>query len=228
MNSVIIVAAGKGKRMNKDINKQYIKLLDKEIIYYTISAFDKNENIDEIIVVISENEKDYFYENILNKYNFTKSIKVVFGGKERQDSVLSGIKALDKMCKIVLIHDGARPFIDNNIIDSVIRETKEHKAVVVGVPVKDTIKVIDEKNYIKTTPERKFLWAVQTPQAFDVDILKESYKKAYKDNYYGTDDSMIVERCSYKVKMILGSYENIKITTEEDLYIGEEILKRRR
>ncbi|OPJ54926.1 2-C-methyl-D-erythritol 4-phosphate cytidylyltransferase [Alkalithermobacter paradoxus] len=227
MNSAIIVAAGKGKRMNKDINKQYIKLMDKEIIYYTISAFDNNTNINEIIVVISKDEEEYFKSNILNKYKFSKNIKIAYGGKERQDSVYNGLKLLSDNSEIVLIHDGARPFISDNIINDVIRETKDKKAVVVGVPVKDTIKIVDENEYVKDTPHRNLLWSVQTPQSFHVNIIKEAYNNAYKDNYYGTDDSMIVERYGYKVKMLFGSYENIKITTGEDLYIGEEILRRR-
>ncbi len=227
MNSVIIVAAGKGKRMNVDINKQYIKLRDKEIIAYAMAAFDKNKEIDEIVVVIRKEEERFFMEHILNKYKFNKKIKIAYGGVERQDSVYNGLKKISNACEIVFIHDGARPFVSEEIIQNMIKEVKENKAVVVGVPVKDTIKVVDEENIINRTPERKYIWAVQTPQGFEYDLIKKAYEKAYEENYYGTDDAMLVEKLGYPVKMIMGSYENIKITTKEDISFGEEILRRR-
>ena len=224
MNGVVIVAAGTGTRMNMGINKQFIKLEGKEIIYYTIEKFYRNENIEDIVVVVKEEEAEFFRKKILDKYNF-KNIKIAYGGKERQDSVYNGLKSLDKNCDIVLIHDGARPFVSDKIINKSIEEAKENKAVVVGVPVKDTIKVIDNNNNIVDTPNRSLLWAVQTPQTFDYNLLIKSYEDAFKDNFYGTDDAMLVERIGYKVKMVEGSYNNIKITTQEDLNLGNQILK---
>lgn len=223
MNGVVIVAAGTGSRMNMGINKQFIKLEGKEIIAYTIEKFYNNSNIEDIVVVVKEDESDFFKKEILDKYNF-KNIKIAYGGKERQDSVYNGLKLLDKKCHFVLIHDGARPFVSDKIIDNCIKEAKNHKAVVVGVPVKDTIKVIDKDKYIVDTPNRSVLWAVQTPQTFDYNILIDSYKDAFKNGFYGTDDAMLVERIGYKVKMVEGSYNNIKITTQEDLNIGSQIL----
>ena len=224
MNGVIIVAAGSGSRMNMGINKQFIKLKDKEIIVYTLEKFYKHKNIDEIVVVVKEQEAEFFKKEIIDKYNF-KNIKIAYGGKERQNSVYNGLKMLDKKCDIVLVHDGARPFISEQLIDSCIEEAKSHNAVVVGVPVKDTIKVINEDNDIVDTPERSKLWAVQTPQTFNYDILVKSYEDAFENKFYGTDDAMLVERIGYKVKMIEGSYNNIKITTQEDLNIGTQILQ---
>ena len=224
MNGVVIVAAGTGSRMNMGINKQFIKLEGKEIIYYTIEKFYKNENIDDIVVVVKEEEAEFFRKEILDKYNF-KNIKLAYGGKERQDSVYNGLKSLDKECNIVLIHDGARPFVSNKIINKSIEEAKENKAIVVGVPVKDTIKVIDNDKNIVDTPNRSLLWAVQTPQTFDYNLIIKSYEDAFKDGFYGTDDAMLVERIGYKVKMVEGSYNNIKITTQEDLGLGSQILK---
>ena len=224
MNGVVIVAAGTGSRMNMGINKQFIKLEGKEIIYYTIEKFYRNENIDDIVVVVKEEEAEFFRKEILDKYNF-KNIKLAYGGKERQDSVYNGLKSLDKECNIVLIHDGARPFVSNKIINKSIEEAKENKAIVVGVPVKDTIKVIDNDKNIIDTPNRNVLWAVQTPQTFDYNLLIKSYEDAFKDGFYGTDDAMLVERIGYKVKMVEGSYNNIKITTQEDLGLGSQILK---
>ena len=224
MNGVVIVPAGTGSRMNMGINKQFIKLEGKEIIAYTIEKFYNNSNIEDIVVVVKEDESEFFKKEILDKYNF-KNVKIAYGGKERQDSVYNGLKLLDEKCDVVLIHDGARPFVSDKIIDKSIEEAKEHKAIVVGVPVKDTIKVIDNDKNIVDTPNRSVLWAVQTPQTFDYNILIDAYKDAFKNKFYGTDDAMLVERIGYKVKMLEGSYNNIKITTQEDLNIGSQILR---
>ena len=224
MNGVVIVAAGTGSRMNMGINKQFIKLEGKEIIAYTIEKFYNNSNIEDIVVVVKEDESEFFKKEILDKYNF-KNVKIAYGGKERQDSVYNGLKLLDEKCDVVLIHDGARPFVSDKIIDKSIEEAKEHKAIVVGVPVKDTIKVIDNDKNIVDTPNRSVLWAVQTPQTFDYNILIDAYKDAFKNKFYGTDDAMLVERIGYKVKMLEGSYNNIKITKQEDLNIGSQILR---
>ena len=225
MNGVVIVAAGSGSRMKRDINKQFIKLDGKEIIAYTIEKFYKSEDIDDIVIVIKENEEKYFIENIINKYGFD-NIKLAYGGKERQDSVYNGIKKLNRNCEIVLIHDGARPFVNENIIKNSIKEAKENNAVVVGVPVKDTIKVVDSNGNIVDTPNRSLLWSVQTPQSFKYEIITKAYEYAYSNDYYGTDDAMLVEHIGYNVKMIEGSYDNIKITTEEDLHFGIQILNK--
>lgn len=226
MNAVVIVAAGTGSRMNAGINKQFIKLKNKEIIAYTIEAFYNNENIDDIVVVIKEEEESYFVENILAKYNL-QNIKLAYGGKERQDSVYNGLKKLNEDCDVVLVHDGARPFVNDEIINKSIEESKKHKAIVIGVKVKDTIKVVDDNNTIIDTPNRNTLWAVQTPQAFDYKLLIKAYKSAYNNNYYGTDDAMLVENIGYNIKIIEGTYENIKVTTPEDLSFGEQILNNR-
>ena len=225
MNGVVIVAAGSGSRMKRDINKQFIKLDGKEIIAYTIEKFYKSEDIDDIVIVIKENEEKYFIENIINKYGFD-NIKLAYGGKERQDSVYNGIKKLNRNCEIVLIHDGARPFVNEDIIKNSIEEAKENNAVVVGVPVKDTIKVVDSDGNIVDTPNRSLLWSVQTPQSVIYDIITKAYEYAYSNDYYGTDDAMLVEHIGYNVKMIEGSYDNIKITTEEDLHFGIQILNK--
>lgn len=226
MNSVIIVAAGSGKRMNLDINKQYIKIDGKEVIAHTIEVFYNNENIDEIIVCIKKEEESFFKTEILNKYNF-ENIKIAYGGKERQDSIYNGLKKLDSNSDIVLIHDGARPFVSHAIINNVIEETKDKKAVVVGVPVKDTIKVVDD-GIVKDTPSREKLWSAQTPQTFEKDLIVRAYENAYKNNFYGTDDSMLVEFLGQEVKMVLGSYENIKITNPEDINVAKQILELRK
>lgn len=224
MNSVVIVSAGKGSRMKADINKQFLKIGDKEVIAHTIDKFYNNKNIGEIIIVVREDEKEFFQENIINKYGY-KNIKIAFGGKERQDSVYNGLKEADEKCEIVLIHDGARPFVTNEIIDKSIEGAKEYKSTIVGVPVKDTIKIVDENKDVCDTPNRSRLWAIQTPQVFDYSLIVKAHEKAKNNKYYGTDDSMLMEYLGYDVKVIEGSYDNIKITTPEDLKIAEEILR---
>lgn len=224
MNSVVIVSAGRGSRMKADINKQFLKLQNKEVIAHTIDKFYNNENIGEIIVVVREDEAEFFKINIIEKYGY-KNIKIAFGGSERQDSVYNGLKMVDENCKIVLIHDGARPFVNNETIDSAIESAKENKCVIVGVPVKDTIKVIDENNNVCDTPDRSTLWSIQTPQVFDYSLIMKAHEKAREDNYYGTDDSMLMEYFGQKVKVVEGSYNNIKITTPEDLILGEYLVR---
>ncbi len=223
MNSVIIVCGGSGSRMKANVNKQFLKIKDKEIVAHTIDKFYDNEDIDEIILVIKKEEQNYFDENIIRKYGY-KNIKFAFGGKERQDSVYSGIKCVDEKSEIILVHDGARPFVSREIIKNSIKYAKEKDAVIVCVKVKDTIKIIDgDKVY--STPKRDNLISVQTPQVFKKEILKSSYEKAFDEGFYGTDDSSLVERTGREVFIVDGSYENIKITTPEDLIIGENLIK---
>ena len=224
MNSVVIVSAGRGSRMKTDVNKQFLKIGDKEVIAHTIDEFYNNKNIGEIIIVVREDEKEFFQENIINKYGY-KNIKIAFGGKERQDSVYNGLKQVDEKCKIVLIHDGARPLVTNEIIEKSIECVKECNSAIVGVPVKETIKIVNEDNEVCDTPNRSTLWSIQTPQVFDYALIIKAHEKAKYDKYYGTDDSMLMEYLGYNVKVVEGSYNNIKITTPEDLKIAEEILR---
>lgn len=223
--SVIIAAAGMSNRMGSKINKQFISINNKPILAHTIEKFEKCKYVDEIIVVAKEREIDYCRKEIVRRYRFNKVSAIVKGGKERQDSVYNGILALNEKSDIVLSHDGARPFVKlKNIIDGIDGALK-YGACVIGVPVKDTIKVVGDHKDIDKTPKRDVLWAAQTPQCFKKDIIMEGYRKAIEDKFVGTDDSVLIERLGLDVKMIMGSYENIKITTPEDLIIAESILK---
>ena len=223
--SVIVAAAGMSNRMGSKINKQFISINNKPILVHTLEKFEKCTYVDEIILVAKEDEIDYCRKEIVKRYNLNKVSKIIRGGKERQDSVYNGILALDEKTDIVLSHDGARPFVKiENIIDG-IKGAYRHGACVVGVPVKDTIKVVESSNGIMETPKRDMLWAAQTPQCFKKEIIQEGYRKAIEDSYIGTDDSGLVERMGIDVKMIMGSYENIKITTPEDLILAESILQ---
>ena len=223
--SVIIAAAGMSNRMGSKINKQFIWIEGKPILAHTIDKFEKCRYIDEIIIVSKEEEIDYCRKEIVKKYKFKKVSNIIRGGKERQDSVYNGILALNEKTDIVLTHDGARPFIEIESIEDGIKGVLEFDACVIGVPVTDTIKVVSEDNTIKNTPDRSIIWAAQTPQCFRKDILIKGYEKAIKDRYFATDDSSIVENIGIKVKMIMGNYKNIKITTPEDIIIAESLFK---
>jgi len=225
--SVIIAAAGMSNRMGSKINKQFISIDNKPILAHTLEKFEKCKYIDEIIVVSKEEEVEYCRKQIVKKYGFKKVTNIVRGGKERQDSVYNGILALNERTDIVLTHDGARPFIKLESIEEGVRGVVEHGACVIGVPVKDTIKVITPLNEVHHTPKRDLLWAAQSPQCFWVHLLKKGYEMASEEGIIGTDDSSLVEKIGQPIKMIMGSYDNIKITTPEDLIIADSFLKDR-
>lgn len=224
INCAIIVAAGKGTRMNSKINKQFLELREKPVLYYTLKAFEDNEFIDSIILVLAKNEIEYCKKNVLDKYKIKKVIKIVQGGHTRQHSVVNGLLAA-KGSDIVLIHDGARPFVDNSIIEKGIKYAELYEACACGVNPKDTIKVRGTDNFSIDTLKREDLFSVQTPQCFKYDLILNTHQKALKDKFQATDDTSIVERYHHKVYLYEGSYNNIKITTPEDLIIGEKILE---
>ncbi len=223
--SVIVAAAGMSNRMGSKINKQFIDIDNKPILAHTLNKFEESPYIDEIILIAKEEEVEYCRKEIVRKYNFKKIKKIIRGGKERQDSIYNGILALHERCDIVLTHDGARPFVRKENIEDGIRGVIEYGSCVIGVPVKDTIKAIDNEGDVHHTPKRSMLWAAQTPQCFWKSILQRGYEYAIDEGIMGTDDSSLVEKVGYKVKMIMGNYDNIKITTPEDLIVAESLLK---
>lgn len=223
-NCALIVAAGKGSRMGADVNKQFLKIKDKPVIYYSLNTFSKNEQIDEIVIVAAENEIEYMQSEIVDKYKIDKVSKIVPGGKERSISVYNGLIAIQS-CNIVLIHDGARPFVDDRIISEGIKYAKEYGACTCGVTPKDTIKIKDPNGFSEGTPNRDTLFSVQTPQCFNYQLIKECHNKAQIDKLIVTDDTMVAESYGNKVFLYKGSYNNIKITTPEDLSIAEKILR---
>lgn len=220
----VVLAGGSGKRMNASVHKQYLLIKEKPILYYSLKAFEDSA-VDEIVLVVGAGEIDYCRQEIVEKYGLKKIKSIVTGGKERYHSVFEGLKAVQN-ADYVLIHDGARPFVDDEIIRRTISSVNEYQACVVGMPVKDTIKIADEKQYAKETPERKYVWMVQTPQAFSYHLIYDAYEKMLQnENAAITDDAMVLESMtSHKVRLIEGSYRNIKITTPEDLLIAEAYL----
>jgi len=224
--TVLIAAAGMGKRMGRAVAKQFLPLGDKPMLAHTLLAFQRVSDIDEIIPILSKEDMETCLRDIIEPYHLTKVKTLVVGGKERQDSVANGLHKLEKDASVVLIHDGVRPFVTSEMIRETVDHAKKGENVAVGVPIKDTIKEVNGQGMVRHTLERGRLWAIQTPQAFPVKTLKRAYEEAAKQRLYGTDDATLVERMGGTVRVIMGSYENIKITTPEDLLLAEEILKR--
>lgn len=230
--TAIILAAGQGKRMNSKIRKQYLEIDQKPILYYTLSAFERSF-IDKIVLVVGEGEVEYCQKNIVEKYNFKKVTKIVVGGKERYHSVYEGLKEITWENDFSFIHDGARPFVTNDMLERALQTVQKTKACVVGMPVKDTVKIADDDLYVKETPDRSKVWQIQTPQVFEHELIFDCYSKLIKEekNIIAqgikiTDDAMVAEYYSdVKIKLVEGSYMNIKITTPEDMGIAEVFLQ---
>ena len=217
----IVLAAGKGSRMNSTIPKQYLTLLGKPVLFYSLQAFEQSD-ADEIILVTGSGEQEYCKKEIIEKYQLKKVTHIVEGGAERYHSVWHGLMAA-KDAEYVLIHDGARPLISSQIINKAILAVKETGACVVGMPVKDTIQIADENKAIMSTPDRSRTWIAQTPQCFAFELAMSSYNNAIASNDTKiTDDAMVIRKYgNSSVTMIEGSYENIKVTTPEDIAVAE-------
>jgi 2-C-methyl-D-erythritol 4-phosphate cytidylyltransferase len=224
--TAIVLAGGRGKRMNSAVPKQFLMIKDKPVLYYSLKAFE-DSFIDSVILVAAEDDMEYCQQEIVNRYGFKKVVSIVAGGKERYHSVLNGIKAAGE-CDYIFIHDGARPFVTQDMLARLLETVKESHACVAGMPVKDTIKIADDNGFIATTPKRELVWMIQTPQVFEFALIQKAYLKLEKDEYSLlqkgisiTDDAMVVEMLlGEKVKLVEGSYQNIKITTPEDLAIA--------
>lgn len=226
--TAIIPAAGMGSRMKSNKNKVYLKLKGKPILYYTLKNFVYSSFVEEVILVLKEREFTYCTENVLNLFDRKiEKIKMVKGGLTRKDSVYNGIKKVSDKTDHVIIHDGARPLITPEIINNIIGTLESEDAVTTGVNLKDTVKIKDNNNYVVKTINRNNLSIIQTPQAFSYKLIKEAHQKQLFDKNI-TDDAGLVEMLNHKVKIIEGSYDNIKVTTPIDITIAEEILESRR
>lgn len=223
--TAIVLAAGSGKRMNSKVHKQYLIIQDRPVLYYSLKAFEDSA-VDEIVLVVGKGEEKFCRREIVDKYGISKVKAIVEGGKERYHSVFEGLKQTSD-ADYVLIHDGARPFVNQDIIRRCMQEVQKYQACVVGMPVKDTIKIADEEGYAKQTPDRKNVWMIQTPQTFSYALIYEAYEEMLKtEDTAITDDAMVLERIKgKKSKLIEGSYRNIKITTPEDLLIANVYLQ---
>lgn len=237
--TAIVLAAGQGKRMGSDVAKQYLLLCGKPVLYYTLKNFEDSQ-VDEVVLVTAADQIEYCQKEIVDAFGFTKVKQVVAGGKERYHSVANGLRAIakyeeqndlqdERKTDYVLIHDGARPFATPEIIARGIEAVQIHKACVIGMPVKDTIKISDIDGFAEQTPNRNLVWQIQTPQIFAFDLIHNAYEELLlkeeelkQQGIAVTDDAMVAELFSdKKVKLVEGSYENMKLTTPEDLKIAE-------
>lgn len=224
-NTAIVLAAGQGKRMHSDIQKQFLEIQGRPVLFYSLDCFQKSPWIHNIIIVTGEEMISYCREEIVERYGMKKVSAIVSGGKERYDSVYKGLLACEES-DYVFIHDGARPFLDSRILRDALETVRDCNACVVGMPVKDTIKIVGKDGFAEQTPDRSSLWMIQTPQVFNYTLIKDAYQKMIETgNVNVTDDAMVLEQmCGQKVKLVEGSYRNIKITTPEDLLIAEAFL----
>lgn len=228
--AAIVLAAGQGKRMQSQIPKQYLLIGDKPVIYYALKTF-QDSFIQEIILVTAKDDMEYCRKNVVEKYNFSKVSNIVAGGKERYHSVYEGIKAAN--CDYIFIHDGARPFVTVEMLERAYICVAQYDACVIGMPAKDTVKIADSKGFAVSTPNRDAVWTIQTPQVFSYELIRKAYsllirkeQELLEKSIKITDDAMVVETfLGQKVKLIEGSYSNIKITTPEDLQIAGVLLQ---
>ncbi len=224
----VVLAAGSGKRMRSNVAKQYIQVNGHPIIYYSLNVF-QSSFVDDIILVVPSGDEEYCKKEIVEKYKLTKVKAIVTGGKERYNSVYNALAQISSQeYKYVFIHDGARPMIDDAILKRCLENLELYKTAVVGMPVKDTIKKVAADGMVIDTPDRNTLWQVQTPQCFDVELVKIAYDKMMQSDILIniTDDAQVVENYSNAcIKMVQGAYTNIKITTPEDISIAQKCLK---
>lgn len=224
--TAIVLAAGQGKRMQSKIQKQFLEIGGKPVLYYSLACFQKSPLIDEIILVTGADMISYCRKEIADAFKLTKVTRIVEGGKERYDSVFAGLQACG-VCDFVYIHDGARPFVSEEMLQRGYEGVQKSGACVLGMPSKDTVKLADEFGYVKETPDRRNVWNIQTPQIFSYELILEAYNRIRQGNMSGiTDDAMVVEQAmGTKILLAEGSYRNIKITTPEDLAIAEAFLR---
>jgi len=219
----IIPAAGRGKRIGASVPKQFLEIQGRPLLHHTLMVFASCKLIDYVVLVMPRADVDEMGEDWLNKYEIVR--KVVVGGEQRQDSVYNGFSSLEEGTDIVVVHDGVRPFTTPQMIIATVEAAQQHGAAITAIPVSDTVKQAAD-GFVKQTVSRDGLWRVQTPQAFQYGLLKQAFKKAKKDSYYGTDEGSLVEYLGERVKVVPGSELNIKITRKEDLVLGESLLSR--
>ena len=218
MTAAIVLAAGRGKRMESDTPKQFLHIENEMILEKTLRVFEASSVIDEIILVTGEDWVDFCREEVVAKNDFKKVSEIVVGGAERYDSVYAGLLACPE-ADYVMIHDGARPFVTEAILKRVDEAVREYDAAAAAVPSKDTVKIVDENGFVVSTPDRRRVFNMQTPQAFNYTLIRGAYEILKEGSMAGiTDDAMVIERSGLgRVKLVMGSYSNIKITTPEDL-----------
>ncbi|HGE73052.1 TPA: 2-C-methyl-D-erythritol 4-phosphate cytidylyltransferase [Candidatus Poribacteria bacterium] len=220
----IIPSAGLGKRMG-GVKKPFILLRDKPILAWTLDVFQKCESIDNILIVTAEGDETRIINEIVNPYHFDKVCDIVIGGETRQESVFNALCKVRSDADIVVIHDAVRPFVTEDMILKSIEQADQFGSAIVAVPVKDTIKESNNDGFVSKTLDRQLLWSIQTPQSFKYKLIMQAHRYARENQIQATDDASLIEQIGHKVKIIMGSYDNIKITTVDDIVIAEAILK---
>ncbi|MGB8990440.1 MAG: 2-C-methyl-D-erythritol 4-phosphate cytidylyltransferase [Desulfobaccales bacterium] len=230
MIAAIIAAAGVGKRMGHQLPKPYLPLAGKPILAHTLKVFETIPEIREVTVVVHPDDLDYCQDNVIARFNFKKVLRLVPGGKERQDSVYHALKALknEDELEIVLVHDGVRPFVTPEMVRQVIDAARRHGGSVLGLPAQDTLKKVDTEGLVCRTLDRNDIWQIQTPQGFQAPLLWRAFTEAYSRDFYGTDEAALLEELHQTVAVVAGSPFNLKITTPEDLLLAEAIMSLRR
>ncbi|MDD4335695.1 MAG: 2-C-methyl-D-erythritol 4-phosphate cytidylyltransferase [Desulfotomaculaceae bacterium] len=223
--AAIVPAAGSGTRMGMKTKKQFLALAGIPLVGYALKTMEASPAVQEIIIVVTPGEEGYCYGAVVEKLGLNKITAIVPGGKERQDSVYNGLLALSPDTDIVIIHDGVRPFFSLDILAAVVAAAQTHGAATCAVPAKDTVKLANEDNFVTRTMPRNHTWLVQTPQAFRYKLIVEAHRRARDNSLLATDDTALVESLGRRVKIVMGSYENIKITTPEDLDMAMAIIK---
>jgi len=224
--AVIVAAGGSGSRMGGDRAKQYLQLGDAPLLVHALRRFEDCPRVGKIVLVVPGKDISFVTEEIVNRFGLGKVSSIVSGGPQRQDSVRNGLSVTEGADGIVLVHDGARPFVPLSLIEAVIEVARETGAACPGVPLRDTVKAVDGQGCVLETLDRNRIWAIQTPQGFRREVLLKAFRKAEGDGFYGTDESCLVERTGHPVRIVPGAWENVKITTREDLLLGEFMLKR--
>lgn len=234
--TAVVLAAGKGTRMGTSVAKQFLTIGEKPVVVYALEAFEHSDRVDQIILVTGADKIEYCQKEIIEKYGISKTVLVCAGGRERYESVWKALQALKKLeqeagkkTDYILIHDGARPFLSEEMLERLCAGVEKEKACVLGMPVKDTIKITDENGRIKESPRRDLVWQAQTPQAFAAELLFAAFEKLMQHSTEGiTDDAMVVEQeVGISSVMVKGGYENIKITTPEDLLVAESFQQKK-
>lgn len=223
--AAILLAGGVGKRVGEDLPKQFLAILDKPIIFYSLEVFDRCSEIDSIYLVLPGEKTDYFQKELLPKFPISKLRKIVSGGETRQDSTFNGFQAIPKEIEIVVVHDVARPFVRDEMIRKSILAAREVGSAIVASPATDTIKEVDENRRVQKTLDRKKLFQVQTPQAFRYSLLEKAFEAGFSDNFQATDEAGLIERIGEPVQVIESDSTNLKITTPSDLVLAESLLK---
>jgi 2-C-methyl-D-erythritol 4-phosphate cytidylyltransferase len=221
---VVIAAAGTGSRMKSKINKQYMLLNSRPVLSYALDVFENYDAIDEVIIVAHPRDLEYCEREIVGRIGYRKVKKVIPGGEKRQDSVRAGLMELDKDTKYVAVHDGARPLLTSALLTRLLKGAEEWGAAIPGIYARDTLKMVDRDGFVSNTLDRSSVVSIQTPQVFRFDELYQAYKMAYEEGFVSTDDAALFEKYIGRVKVVSGDYQNIKITTPEDLIIAQSFV----